>query len=78
MGTYPIARPLFMYTNKYPKLGSALYQFITIHLSKDGQEVDENERGIPNMKIEINSDDQIVYSNQNGKYEIKCEAIRKE
>lgn len=41
-GEYPIARPLFMYTNGYPKLGSPLYQFVTIYLSADGQEmVDE-------------------------------------
>ncbi len=47
LGTYPIARPLFMYTNKYPKLGSALYQFITIHLSKDGQEIVEEIGFVP-------------------------------
>lgn len=41
-GEYPIARPLFMYTNGYPKLGSPLYQFVTLHLTEDGQEmVDE-------------------------------------
>lgn len=41
-GEYPIARPLFMYTNGYPKLGSPVYQFVTLHLSEDGQEmVDE-------------------------------------
>lgn len=38
-GTYPIARPLYMFTNGYPRMGSALYQFITIHLSKKGQEI---------------------------------------
>ncbi len=46
-GLYPIARPLFMYTNKYPKLGSALYQFITIYLSKDGQEIVEEIGFVP-------------------------------
>jgi phosphate transport system substrate-binding protein len=41
-GEYPVARPLFMYTNGYPKLGSAVYQFVTLYLSEDGQEmVDE-------------------------------------
>lgn len=41
-GEYPIARPLFMYTNGYPALGSAVYGFVTLHLSEDGQEmVDE-------------------------------------
>jgi len=38
-GTYPIARPLFMATNGYPKMGSPLYQFVTIHLTKKGQEI---------------------------------------
>ncbi|MBN2310114.1 MAG: phosphate ABC transporter substrate-binding protein [Candidatus Hydrogenedentes bacterium] len=38
-GSYPIARPLFMFTNGYPELGSALHQFVTIHLSKQGQEI---------------------------------------
>jgi phosphate transport system substrate-binding protein len=38
-GTYPIARPLFMFTNGYPKMGSGVYQFITIYLTKKGQEI---------------------------------------
>jgi len=39
LGTYPIARPLFMFTNGYPKMGSPVYKFVTIHLSKKGQEI---------------------------------------
>lgn len=35
-GEYPIARPLYMFTNGYPKLGSHLYRFMTIHLGEDG------------------------------------------
>ncbi len=35
-GEYPIARPLYMFTNGYPKLGSHLYKFTTLHLSEDG------------------------------------------
>ncbi len=46
-GEYPIARPLFMYTNGYPKLGSALYQFVTIHLTEDGQEMVEEIGFVP-------------------------------
>ena len=46
-GEYPIARPLFMYTNGYPKLGSPLYQFVTIYLSEDGQEMVEEIGFIP-------------------------------
>lgn len=38
-GRYPIARPLFMFTNGYPKMGSHLYGFTTMHLSKTGQEI---------------------------------------
>jgi phosphate transport system substrate-binding protein len=38
-GRYPIARPLFMFTNGYPKLGSHLYGFTTLHLSKVGQNI---------------------------------------
>jgi phosphate transport system substrate-binding protein len=38
-GTYPIARPLFMFTNGYPKMGSEVYQFVTLYLTKKGQEI---------------------------------------
>jgi phosphate transport system substrate-binding protein len=38
-GRYPIARPLYMYTNAYPKLGSHVHAFVTLHLSKKGQEI---------------------------------------
>ncbi len=36
-GRYPIARPLYLFTNGYPKLGSALHAFVTLHLTKAGQ-----------------------------------------
>lgn len=39
IGKYPIARPLFMFTNGYPKMGSHLYQFVTLYLTKKGQEI---------------------------------------
>lgn len=38
-GTYPVARPLFMFTNGYPRMGSHLYRFISIYLSKKGQQI---------------------------------------
>lgn len=38
-GEYPIARPLFMFTNGYPKLGSVLYRFVTLHLTPRGEEL---------------------------------------
>jgi len=40
-GRYPIARPLYMFTNGYPKLGSHLFALVTLHLSKQGQEIVE-------------------------------------
>lgn len=38
-GVYPIARPLFMFTNGYPKLGGHVHAFVTFHLTKKGQEI---------------------------------------
>ena len=38
-GKYPIARPLFMFTNGYPKMGSAVYDFVTLHLTEEGREI---------------------------------------
>jgi phosphate transport system substrate-binding protein len=38
-GTYPVARPLFMFTNGYPKMGSTLYGFLNLYLTKKGQEI---------------------------------------
>ncbi len=46
-GEYAVARPLYMYTNKYPKLGSTIYQFMTIHLTADGQEMVEEIGFVP-------------------------------
>ena len=40
-GRYPISRPLFMFTNGYPELGSPVHAFVTLHLSKKGQEIIE-------------------------------------
>ena len=38
-GAYPIARPLYMFTNGYPELGSHLHRFITLYLTERGQEI---------------------------------------
>lgn len=46
-GAYPIARPLFMFTAGYPKLGSHLHTFVTIHLSRKGQEMVEGVGFVP-------------------------------
>jgi phosphate transport system substrate-binding protein len=37
LGQYPIARPLYLFTNGYPKLGSPLYNFVTLYLTRKGQ-----------------------------------------
>jgi phosphate transport system substrate-binding protein len=46
-GAYPIARPLFMFTNGYPKLGTHLHAFVTLHLSRKGHEIIESIGFIP-------------------------------
>jgi phosphate transport system substrate-binding protein len=46
-GQYPIGRPLYMYTDKYPKLGSVLYKFLTLHLTREGQEIIEEIGFVP-------------------------------
>jgi phosphate transport system substrate-binding protein len=46
-GEYPVSRPLFMFTNGYPKLGSHLYKYITLYLSEQGQEIIEDIGFVP-------------------------------
>jgi phosphate transport system substrate-binding protein len=46
-GSYPIARPLYMVTNDYPKMGSHLYRYVTFYLSKKGQAIIEEIGFIP-------------------------------
>ena len=46
-GTYPVARPLFMFTNGYPKLGSTVFKFCTFYLSEKGQEIIEAKGFVP-------------------------------
>jgi phosphate transport system substrate-binding protein len=46
-GSYPIARPLYMVTNDYPKMGSHLYRYINLYLSKKGQTIIEEIGFIP-------------------------------
>jgi phosphate transport system substrate-binding protein len=46
-GTYPVARPLFMFTNGYPKLGSMVHKFCTFYLSEKGQELVEAKGFVP-------------------------------
>ncbi len=46
-GKYPISRPLFMFTNGYPTLGSMAHKFVTFHLTEEGQEVVEDKGFVP-------------------------------
>jgi phosphate transport system substrate-binding protein len=49
-GRYPISRPLFMFTNGYPRLGSHLHAFVTLHLTKKGQALVDRKGYIPVTK----------------------------
>ena len=46
-GVYPVSRPLYMFTNGYPKLGSAVHKFISFYLSEEGQEIVESKGFVP-------------------------------
>jgi phosphate transport system substrate-binding protein len=46
-GTYPLARPLFMFTNGYPKLGSTVYKFVNFYLTEKGQSLIEAKNFVP-------------------------------
>jgi phosphate transport system substrate-binding protein len=38
-GKYPLTRPLFMFTNGYPALGSVIHSFCSFYLTETGQEI---------------------------------------
>lgn len=46
-GKFPIARPLYLITNGYPKLGSTLHRFMTVYLTQDGQKIVEGVGFVP-------------------------------
>jgi phosphate transport system substrate-binding protein len=46
-GRYPVSRPLYMYTNGFPKLGTMAHKFVTFHLTEKGQEVVEDKGFVP-------------------------------
>ena len=46
-GVYPVTRPLYMFTNGYPKLGSMTHKFCTFHLTERGQELVEEKGFVP-------------------------------
>ncbi len=46
-GKYPLSRPLFLYTNGYPALGTLIYEYCTLYLSAAGQDMIEKAGFIP-------------------------------
>lgn len=46
-GVYPVARPLFMFTNGYPALGTMVHKFCTFYLTEKGQELVEAKGFVP-------------------------------
>ena len=46
-GVYPVTRPLYMFTNGYPKLGSMIHKFCTFYLTERGQELIEEKGFVP-------------------------------
>ncbi|MEI8138606.1 MAG: phosphate ABC transporter substrate-binding protein [bacterium] len=45
--TYPIARPLYMYTNGRPKEGTALYDFVNLCKTEEGRRIIEDTGYVP-------------------------------
>ena len=45
--SYPIARPLFLYTNGRPKAGTHLEAFVGLYLGKDGKKIIEDTGFVP-------------------------------
>ena len=46
-GVFPVSRPLYLFTNGYPKLGSVVHAFCTFHLTEEGQEIIEDKGFVP-------------------------------
>jgi len=46
-GKYPISRPLFMFTNGYPELGSIVHEIVTFHLTPKGQDIIDAKGYVP-------------------------------
>jgi phosphate transport system substrate-binding protein len=46
-GQYPLSRPLFLFTNGYPDLGSAIHAYCTFYLTEKGQEIIDAKGFVP-------------------------------
>jgi phosphate transport system substrate-binding protein len=55
-GAYPVARPLYFFTNGYPQLGSPLHAFVTLHLTPKGEEIVQSIGFIPVTMYSADSD----------------------
>jgi phosphate transport system substrate-binding protein len=46
-GVYPFSRPLFLFTNGYPNLGSIIHAYCSFYLSEKGQEIIDAKGFVP-------------------------------
>ncbi|AQQ72333.1 Phosphate-binding protein PstS 1 precursor [Limihaloglobus sulfuriphilus] len=46
-GVYPVSRPLYLFTDGYPELGSVTHRFCTFYLTEEGQEIIETKGFVP-------------------------------
>ena len=46
-GKFPLARPLFLFTNGFPKLGSLTHAYSTFYLTEDGQDIVDAKGFVP-------------------------------
>ncbi len=46
-GVYPMSRPLFLFTNGYPELGTPVHAFCTFYLTDKGQQIIEAKGFVP-------------------------------
>jgi len=46
-GKYIASRPLYMFTDGFPELGSLTHKFVTFHLTEQGQEIVEGQGFVP-------------------------------
>jgi len=46
-GRYPLSRPLYLFTNGYPQLGSMVHEFCSFFLTEKGQEIIEAKGFVP-------------------------------
>ncbi|MDR2641524.1 MAG: phosphate ABC transporter substrate-binding protein [Planctomycetaceae bacterium] len=49
-GTYPLSRPLYLFTDGYPKMGSPLMKFCNFFLTEEGQDVIKAKGFVPFTK----------------------------